>query len=139
LRFKNHKTTILLFVLESQSFTSIKSELLNALKATGVHEINGKSIPSSGEDVILGVPVDKHDVEKGWVDLIITEPEDGERVVALPKGARKSVLNSSPLGAGLKDGSMLAFKFRKTGANTTEDGDWDVLMPSFDDDDGSQY
>lgn len=90
--------------------------------------------------MILGVPVDKNDVEKGWVDLFITEPEDGERVVTLPKGVRKNVLNASPLGAGLKDGAMLAFKFRGAGETaTTEGDDWDVLMPSFDDEDGSQY
>ena len=83
--------------------------------------------------------MDKNDIEKGWMDLAITEPEDGERVVALPKGIRKTVLNGSPFGAGLKDGSMLAFKFRKAGGNAKADDEWDVVMPRFDDEDGSQY
>lgn len=127
-------------MLESQSLASIKSELLNALKATGINEINGKSLPDNEEEIIFGVPVDKHNIEKGWVNLAITEPEDGERVVALPKGVRKTVLNASPLGAGLKDGAMLAFKFRSAGDATAEDdNEWDVVMPSFDDEDGSQF
>jgi hypothetical protein len=139
LRFKLHKTTVLLFVLESQSFTTIKSNLLAALKSTGVKEINGKTLPDSGEDIVFGVPVDKNNIEKGWVDLVITEPEDEERVVSLPKGVRKTVLNGSPLGAGLKDGAMLAFKFQNAGVADAEDDGWDVVMPRFDDDDdGSQ-
>lgn len=66
------------------------------------------------------------------MDLVITEPEDGERIVSLPKGVRKTVLNASPLGAGLKDGSILAFKFKSVGE---QDDGWDVVMPTPDDDD----
>lgn len=72
------------------------------------------------------------------MNLVITEPEDGESVVALPKGVRKTVLNGSPLGAGLKDGSILAFKFRNASDETTMDDVWDVVMPQFDDDEGSE-
>lgn len=98
--------------------------------------------------------MDKNKIEKGWVDLVITEPEDEEKMVTLPKGVRKSVLNGSPLGAGLNDGAMLAFKFRSAGddraaaAEEEEDDDddeedddgWDVVMPSYDDDeDGAEF
>lgn len=50
------------------------------------------------------------------------------------------MLNGSPLGAGLKDGTMLAFRFTK-GATDDEmdlDGEWDVIIPSYDDEAGSQ-
>lgn len=57
------------------------------------------------------------------------------------KGVKKgSVLNSSPLGAGLKDGAMLAFRFTKGAADDAMDLDdeWDVIMPSYDDEVESQ-
>lgn len=79
--------------------------------------------------------MDKNRIEKGWVDLVIQEPEDQERFISLPKGVRKSVLNGSPLGAGLKDGAMLAFKFRSASNDDDDmeegDDDWDVVIPSY--------
>lgn len=86
------------------------------------------------------MPVDKNDISKGWVALEIPELDDGmTNGRAVKKG---SVLNQSPLGAGLKDGAMLAFKFRKQDAGADDlgmdlDDDWDVIMPSYDDE-GSQ-
>ena len=138
LRFKQHKTTILLFVQQSQSFDSIKHDLLEAIKATGIQDVNGNSLPSDPQDIEFGVPRDKNDPSKGWVALKIPEFEDGD---TKGKGVKKgSVLNESPLGAGLKDGAMLAFKFVK---GTEEegmdlDGEWDVIIPSYDDDAGGQ-
>lgn len=84
--------------------------------------------------------MDKNRIEKGWVDLVIEEPEDEERTITLPKGVRKSVLNGSPLGAGLKDGGMLAFRFRSKSKGDDndsleegddDDGGWDVVMPRY--------
>ena len=138
LRFKQHKTTILLFVQQSQSFDSIKRDLLDAIKATNIKEINGNSLPSDPEDIELGLPKDKNDVSKGWVPLIIPE---GEEADVKGKGVKKgSILNGSPLGAGLKDGAMLAFRFTKGAAEDGMDLDdeWDVIMPSYDDEDESQ-
>ena len=63
--------------------------------------------------------------------LKIPEIEDGD---VKGKGVKKgSVLNENPLGAGLKDGAVLAFKFEEG-----DDGEWDVVMPSFDDEPLSQ-
>ena len=84
------------------------------------------------------MPRDKHDPSKGWVALKIPEVEDGD---TKGKGVKKgSILNESPLGAGLKNGAMLAFKFAK-GAEESEmdvDDEWDVILPSYDDEAGSQ-
>lgn len=70
------------------------------------------------------------------MNLVIQEPKDEERTIALPLGVRKSVLNGSPSGAGLKDGAMLAFRFRGQGEDdNVEEGDnhdWDVIMPRYD-------
>ncbi|CAF9934425.1 MAG: hypothetical protein ALECFALPRED_005941 [Alectoria fallacina] len=138
LRFKQHKTTILLFVQQSQSFNSIKRDLLDAIKATGINDINGNALASDPEDIEFGVPRDKNDISRGWVALKIPEVENGD---TNGKGVKKgSILNESPLGAGLKDGAMLAFKFTK---GVEEDGmdvddEWDVIIPSYDDEAGSQ-
>jgi hypothetical protein len=69
-----------------------------------------------------------------------------------PVGGKKSVLNESPAGAGLGDGSMLAFRFRtkpKEDALAQEEDDddddddemgieddpgWNVILPIYDDD-----
>ncbi|KAF6237378.1 hypothetical protein HO173_004268 [Letharia columbiana] len=138
LRFKQHKTTILLFVQQSQPFESIKRDLLDAIKATGIQDINGNALPSGPEDIEFGVPRDKNDPSKGWVALKIPEVEDGD---TKGKGVKKgSILNESPLGAGLKDGTMLAFKFTKSTEEAAMDLDdeWDVIIPSYDDEAGSQ-
>lgn len=39
-----------------------------------------------------------------------------------------SVLNASPLGAGLKDGAVIAFKFQGEAGG---DGEFDVVIPTF--------
>ena len=137
LRFKQHKTTILLFVQQSQSFDSIKRDLLDAIKATNIKEINGNALPSDPEDIELGLPRDKNDVSRGWVPLKIPEADEAD---VKGKGVKKgSVLNESPLGAGLKDGAMLAFRFTEGDAEDGMDLDdeWDVIMPSYDDEDES--
>ena len=142
LRFKQHKTTVLLFAQQSQSFDSIKRDLLDAIKARGIEDINGNALPSDPEDIEFGVPRDKYDISKGWVPLKIPEVEDGDtKGKGKGKGVKKdSVLNGSPLGAGLKDGAMLAFRFTKGPAEDGMDVDdeWDVIIPSYDDEVGSQ-
>ena len=138
LRFKQHKTTILLFVQQSQPFDSIKRDLLEAIQATNIKEVNGNALPLDPEDIELGVPRDKNDINKGWVPLKIPEAEEAD---VKGKGVKKgSVLNESPLGAGLKDGAMLAFRFTKGAAEDGMDLDeeWDVIMPSYDDEVESQ-
>ena len=140
LRFKQHKTTVLLFAQQSQSLDLIKRDLLDAIRARGIEDINGNALPSDPEDIEFGVPRDKYDISKGWVPLKIPEVEDGDKK-GKGKGVKKdSVLNGSPLGAGLKDGAMLAFRFTKGPAEDGMDVDdeWDVIIPSYDDEVGSQ-
>ena len=133
LRFKIHKLTILLECKDTQTFESIRIELLQAIKATGLKDIDGEDLPSDPEDIILGVPMDKNNLDKGWVNLEIPEfdEDDARRKSGVKKG---SVLNESPLGAGLKDGDMLAVRFRKAPTDEMElDGEWEVTLPNLDD------
>lgn len=106
------------------------------MKATGVKDINGNAVPSDPEDIVFGVPVDKNDIDKGWMPLKIPELEDGD---TKGKGVKKgSVLNENPLGAGLKDGAMLAFKFKDGDAEDPLDDEWDVIIPSYEEEASSQ-
>ena len=90
--------------------------------------------------MIFGIPVDRYDLSKGWVGLDIPDfDEDGEKTKKIGKN---NILNSSPFGAGLKDGAVLAFKFRD--ASMTEedldldDSNWDVVLPNYEEEYGSQ-
>lgn len=75
--------------------------------------------PESGIDVILGVPKDVFDLEKGWEELNIS-------------GAG---LKETPKSLGLKDGAQLAFAFAeseawtKTGEFYVEFSNVDELYP----------
>ncbi|KAL8713333.1 MAG: hypothetical protein Q9220_002532 [cf. Caloplaca sp. 1 TL-2023] len=139
LRFKQHKITILLFVKPHDPLTSVKEKLLAAIKDRNISQIDGRSLPSDPQDIIFGVPIDKHDPSQGWVGLDIPGLDDDER----KKGGKKpSVLNATPIGAGLKDGSLLAFKFKQDGSGGDDvdmnDNEFNVIMPSFDDEVESQ-
>lgn len=113
------------------------------MKATGKSTLNDQPLPSDPDEVILGVPVDKNDLSKGWVGLDIPEM-DGEDGFGgkKSKAGKNSVLNSSPLGAGLKDGAALAFRFRDHAKTEDEvdmgDSSWDVILPNYEEEYGSQ-
>ena len=67
------------------------------------------------------------------MDLLIPEDENGDggkkREGTVKKG---SVLNESPLGAGLRDGDVIAFKFER------EEEEWDVTFPSYEEEDAAE-
>ena len=142
MHFKNHKTTILLYVDPQGSFSTIKADLLSAIKqASGLESLDARNIPSDPEDVEFALPVSRHDPHRGWVTLEI--PEDEAKKTKILKGGHSAV-NDSPMGAGLKDGMNLAFRFRteEERKRTKEDVEdepgagemgWDVIVPAYDD------
>ena len=99
----------------------------------------------------MGFPVDRNDYGKGWVDLLIPEAEDDEDEDGGGGGGGKktkseggkvkkgSVLNESPLGAGLRDGDVIAFRFREEGEGAGEKTEeWDVVIPSYEEEDAEE-
>jgi hypothetical protein len=74
------------------------------------------------------VPIDKNDLTQGWVALEIARMQngDGESV-----GGKGDKMNETPKGAMLRDGGVLAFKFREGGDEEEDDGEWDVVVPSY--------
>jgi hypothetical protein len=147
LLFKCARHTVLLSVLPSTPFAEIKSLLLLALQARNITSIAGISVPSPDQahEVEFGIPREKKDLKKGFVSL-----EMAEQVLMDSKGGKKKASinkatpNENPAGAGLMDGSVLAFRFKQEDdvdmkeerdgeAQLQEDPAWNVELPHYDD------
>ena len=150
LLFKKHKQTVLLSVIPTAPFPEIKSLLLCALKCRAITLIADEEVPDDPENIEFGVLKNKKDPSEGWVPLDIKEMEIIDGKGGKKKlGGKKSVLNESPAGASLGDGSMLAFRFRSrqksvepggvgdagSELDLAPDPGWDVILPSYDDED----
>ncbi|KIV82784.1 hypothetical protein PV11_04863 [Exophiala sideris] len=152
LLFKCHKSTTLLSVLPTTPFPEIKALLLDALQSRKVETMPNSSIPlpENPEKIEFGVLADKKDASKGWVPLEIKEQEiTGAKGIKKKVGGKNSVLNESPLGAGLTDGSWVAYRVKPSQKETQddemkddagtpeidieEDPGWDVVIASFED------
>ncbi|KAL5119417.1 hypothetical protein ACEQ8H_002686 [Pleosporales sp. CAS-2024a] len=147
LRLKSRKTTVLLHVDPLQTFAGIKSDLYDALKATGgLHDPETRDaipLPESPLHIQLGRPVDVHDAQLGfrlgeWEELsaaaaaaaAAAESEDesgGGKGKGKAKAGKKleggtagvvGKVKDCPKGAGLRDGAVLAFRW-------AGDGIWD--------------
>ncbi|KAJ9645618.1 uncharacterized protein PV06_07708 [Exophiala oligosperma] len=154
LLFKCHKSTTVLSILPDTPFSEIKTLLLSALRSRNVTTLPNTDtpLPQDPEQLELGVLADKKDASKGWVPLMIKEQEfKGAKGSKKKIGGEASVLNESPSGAGLNDGTWIAYRFNakqkmsedvdmveadgNSDMDFAEDPDWDVIIPSFDDED----
>lgn len=147
LLLKNHKSTTLLSVQPSSTLDDVKALLLAALNSR-----NTPDIPESPIHIELGVLADRRDASKGWVDLLLRAQDlAAGKTAKKAVGGKKNVLNNSVEGAGLVDGSWVAWRARTSGAKdekvvTDEDGDavvvdieevevpWDVVIPRYEED-----
>ncbi|KAK4552947.1 hypothetical protein LTR86_010079 [Recurvomyces mirabilis] len=168
LRLKHSRTTILLHISPLQPFASVRTELLKALhQTTSSGILNGHQIPEHESEILLARPVDSNDLSLGWETLeaekqgedgvmaeVLKEDKKGKGKAGAVVGAAKSGGNKAtdcPQGAGLRDGGVLAFKFRsevdveeskgREGGDAAIDIDaeilngnkaeqWDVVVPS---------
>ncbi|KAJ5774301.1 hypothetical protein N7457_009197 [Penicillium paradoxum] len=147
LLFKKHKTTVLLMLQSHESLELTKEKLLEALKMRGLNDINGDPIPDDSFDIEFGEPVDRADFEKGWKRLQADTPgQDQEDASKKNKGKGKNE-SVSLLEAGIENGHPIAFRFRKPNEDQNasldmeiddEDPGWDVIMPSYEDEDEEQ-
>lgn len=166
LRFKHHRTTVLLHVDPLQKLSSVRSELLQAVQQTHPDgTLNGHAIPETETDILLARPTDINDLSAGWellerdddLDNALEEQSSSKgkgKAGASKAKTSKDKLTDCPQGAGLRDGGVVAFKFRgqteledkerDEGIDVEEDekldgetlvGDpaaekWDVVVPS---------
>ena len=152
LLFKCHKSTTALSVLPTKPFTEIKPLLLAALQSRNVKTLPNSDVPlpEDPEELELGVVADKKDASKGWVPMHIKEQEvNGPKGTKKKVGGKDSVLNQSPLGAGLGDGAWIAYRIKPDQQDLqvedeaqeggtpdieiAEDPGFDVVIPSFED------
>ncbi|KAK5713323.1 hypothetical protein LTR17_017633 [Elasticomyces elasticus] len=126
LRFKHHRTTVLLHVDPLQSLTAIRAELLKA----------------DANEVLLARPSDSQDLSLGWESLDVHEGEGaaredgkgkGKAVVGTSKRGSKDKLVDCPQAVGLQDGGVVAFKFRSELTAAARDEDEGIEV---DEDDG---
>lgn len=150
LRFKYHKSTILLHVDPNQSVESLKENLLYALRDVkpSPEFLNGRSPPSSASQIKLAKPVNPLDVSEGWEPLeafAVDDEEDDDDGDGKGKGKGKVKSMTEAFGQivteiGIKDHSVLAFRWEDTEDPAVEDedeamdeGEWDVVIPTFND------
>ncbi|KAI5199280.1 hypothetical protein E4T39_06311 [Aureobasidium subglaciale] len=127
IKFKNARTTIVLHVYQLQTFSSIKVELLRALKSTNPSgQLNGATLPDSADDIEFAKPRDLSNVgANGWQSIEADAAIDdfdadlfggGGDVTPKGKGKGKAKTGAGhkdcPLGAGLKDMCAVAFRFK---------------------------
>lgn len=158
LRFKSHKTTVLLHVDPLQTFSAIKEQLYRALEETGLKDGDSKviTLPASPADIELGRPVNTNDPHKGfqlgeWEYSPLEEDEaddlkgKGKAKPGRPKTTSAIGADSvkdCPKGAGLRDGAVLAFRWKENGSQADDDIErsdgrkvdmWGVKLASYED------
>jgi hypothetical protein len=114
LRFKHGRLTILLLTEALTPISVLKTELLETLRERyplGIPNPVPKSasripIPDSIQDVALAVPIDNHDISKGWKGLDLSA---------------SGGIKACPKSLGIKDGGVLAFRFRSEDEGDDED------------------
>lgn len=142
LRFKQHRSTILLEVDPLQHLSDVRAELLQALNdGNPSGELNGQQIPKNPDEIQLGRAVDRNNLNLGYVT--IEKDEEGTEVSGKGKGKSSTAsgtksaagqMKECPQGAGLRNSDVVAFKF-KIGLEDDE-GDieeaekWDVKIPT---------
>ena len=120
-----------MLVLPAQeSVASTKEKLLNALQARGLKEINGDAIPEDPAGIELGQPIDRNQLQRGWISM---DPVPEESDKPGTKKSAKETLQS----LNIQNGQAIAFRF-KTSLDGDDDDDngvpeWDVVIPSLDD------
>lgn len=103
--------------------------------------------PDQGDQVEFGIPTNKKDLKKGFIPLDMAEQMLGDSKGGKKKvNGNKAMPSGSPAGAGLVDGSILAFRFKQgedmdiedaanDEAQVPNDPGWNVELPHYDEED----
>ncbi|KAM3086164.1 hypothetical protein ACMFMG_000300 [Clarireedia jacksonii] len=121
LLFKHTSHTILLLLDTQTPIPTILNQLLLILRdryPDGLNPLNASStskktpLPDSIEDIRLGVPKDIYEPSKGWTELHVG-------------------VGDTPSSMGLKDGSLVAFRFDSEDDEGEGSGEFEVKFPSY--------
>lgn len=160
LRFKNNRTTILLHVDPLQKLSSVKSDLLKAIQQTHPHgRLSGAAIPQNSAEIQLAKPRDAEDLAEGFQSIeprreMFADGSDsgkGKGKASAGKQKQADTSRECPESVGLRDGGIVAFRFRGEGgrpggrgqivddeiddirvSDEDDDRDWDVIVPDID-------
>ncbi|KAJ2974647.1 hypothetical protein NUW58_g8591 [Xylaria curta] len=117
IRFKYGSHTIFLFVDPMATFSHIQEQLLDALKERYPDGITSRSktteLPSNASQIKFAMLKDKTDPTQGWKPLTFEFDE-------------------APADKGFQDNMMVAFAIAPDDADDTDDIEFDVIFPSFD-------
>ncbi|PWY91114.1 hypothetical protein BO70DRAFT_307675 [Aspergillus heteromorphus CBS 117.55] len=150
LLFKKHKTTVLLMLPPSETIATTKEALLKALQSRGLKDINGDIVPEDPSEIEFGVAMDRNDLEKGWIRLEAEVPELDDSDTPKRGAAKKKAAGGLTLeAADIRNGQSIAFRFRESKGEDAAEGDemadlglddagWDVVLPSFEDEEEEQ-
>ena len=113
---------------------------MNATNPSGTFK--DKSIPTDADDILLAKPKDSQDLRKGWQALAVPTSDGEDDAKGKKKMTGMGGKLDCPQGVGLKNASCLAFKFKDHSGASDEldleaDEDWDVVLPSYEDEYGS--
>lgn len=144
LLLKHGRSTTVLSALPDTPLSTLKQQLLDVLSARNISHLPGSPtpLPSSPSDLELGVLIDKHEPQKGWV---LTESISA---LSSSKNSKKKVKGAVETVGDLeiKDGGWIAYRIRGPPiGGEDDDGEeieafedlgWNVEIPSFDDEEG---
>lgn len=143
LLLKHARSTTVLSAVPDTPLSTLKQQLLQVLSARNISHLPGTltPLPSSPSDLELGVLIDKHEPQKGWVST------ESMSALASSKNSKKKVKGAVETVGDLelKDGGWIAYRIRgppiggddeDEEIEAVEDPGWNVEIPSFDDEEG---
>ncbi|KAI9801849.1 MAG: hypothetical protein M1833_002163 [Piccolia ochrophora] len=121
---KQDRRSYMISIGPADEIKHLKGTLLRALRDVSPGGIAGVPIPTSTDEVILGLMRDRTDVSKGW--RVLDAGTVGERNGVDPD--RRTVQ-----GVGLTDGDYVAFCIRHRDASDIDEPEFHVVFPTYED------
>ncbi|OQO14301.1 hypothetical protein B0A48_01177 [Cryoendolithus antarcticus] len=167
IRLKLHKTTLLLHTEPTSKLSTLPVRLLDTLHETqSSGKLGSYAIPKDPEDVVLAIPRDPNDASLGWEEVgqpARTANGNGKAKAQKSSRGQATSVGQTVADAGIRDGMMLAFRFRTVAekqaadveddedvdvdeiaakgkiANGTAEKEWDVVLPDLEDENVARH
>lgn len=149
IRLKHRKLTVFVHADPLQTLSFLKSELYKILRETRPDgKLHDRPIPGSPDSIYFAKPVDTTDWKQGWTPIEDPSLEDlgldndfesagssraGGRSKGKGKGKAGDVNAESIKSLGLRDSSVLAFKWTLEDEMMDVEDDWDLDFITYED------